>query len=223
MRLALLISLVSCVSEARLKVAFIDTGVKTAYSNTLCENIDVTGEGTNDIIGHGTNILGLLSKGIAKEDVCFISIKYFRERDTPWENHAHFFAALDKALAIENLYMVNLSLAGESSNFFEKRKLGQLLNKGVKVVVSAGNDALDLDKSCDIFPACYIQELPKLLVIGSLSPYSNIGSMITTFRQGDNQCGFGVCLTGTSQATANYSNELLKDVLNYGKSSKRSK
>ena len=88
--------------------------------------------------------------------------------------------------------------AGFNSEDF-KRSLAELHKKGVMVVVSAGNESLNL-KDWPQYPCSY--DLPNLLCVGSLysqgkvSSFSNYGPSVQIYTQGEH----GGYLKGTSFA-----------------------
>jgi hypothetical protein len=110
--------------------------------------------------------------------------------------------------------IVNYSSSGFSSNAAEAQLLHLLYNKGIKVVVAAGNESRDLDENCNVFPACYY---PYVIPVGNIGNGSNHGKIVTVVRNGNHQCYNDHCFSGTSQATALYSSELAIELSKYEK------
>ena len=115
--------------------------------------------------------------------------------------------------------LINFSGGGYDYSKREHDAINLAISRGIKVVVAAGNDGRNMDKSCTYFPAC----LPKssnLFPVGSLDndgkvlASSNRGGPVINWAPGlmqysalpGNRHG---TMSGTSQATANYSNKLL--------------
>src|SRR6266853_3204718 len=195
--------------ETRKVVAIVDTGLPSDSRITpyLCKGkqVDLTGYGMEDVDGHGTNILGLIAPAINIKTHCLAMIKY-------WHRGEESDNFLDAALNLKPV-IINLSLSGPSFIRSEKEGLLKLLAAGTKVVIAAGNDGLDLSKSCLAYPACYNFKDPNFYVVSSSdhSPNANFGGPVKLLAHGINQCGiFGTCMTGTSQATANATNWLLR-------------
>jgi subtilisin family serine protease len=210
--------------ETRKRVVVIDTGYnKTNLSNlpinTFCENglKDVTGTGPQDSIGHGTNVIGLIAKNIDTKKYCIISIKWY---DTKFKITLNVLVtrirAAIKLAEQQQPFLINLSSSGSNYDSIEQMVINRLSFKGVKIVVSAGNDGADLSKGCSVYPACYNANKINFYVVGSVDRYNNF--LITSnrfgpvnyYENGFNQCSEGICMTGTSQAAAIRSNKLIR-------------
>lgn len=193
-----------CLAEP-IKVAIIDTGFDFKYISEvpICAGLsrDFTGEGLNDFIGHGTNVTGLITKDLKKLNYCVVFIKAFSK------NQKYYLSeALEYAAKI-NADIVNLSAGGLNPDSREKRATLNLLNKKVTIVTAAGNDLLDLDKSCIYYPACYDN---RINVIGNFSKLSNYGAAVDKVIDGNNKTAFGITESGTSMSAAIFTNQLLK-------------
>jgi len=221
---ASLIALLFCSRSlgSTIKVAVIDTGIDAASSHDLCtfghKSFVNNSSPLKDTHGHGTHIAGLISKYAGKGDWCMVAIKY----------------AID--LKVD---YINISGGGFQPNDGEKALIIKALNKGIKVVVAAGNGddnhvAVNLDKDCSYFPACYDK---RILVVGNLkdtdsnpdfvtwsgeklsrAPSSNYGSYVKRWEVGTNvestlPGNRRGRMTGTSQATAIVTGKLLNKAL----------
>jgi subtilisin family serine protease len=222
--ISFLISFQVFAKETRKRIAVIDTGYnRTRLSNlpinTFCENglKDVTGTGPQDSLGHGTNIIGLIAKGMDTKKFCIVSIKWY---DTNFKVTLNVLVtrirAAIKLAEQQQPVLINLSSSGSNYDSIEQMIINRLTFKGVKIVVSAGNDGLDLSKSCLIYPACYNANKNNFYVVGSMDKYNNLLDTsnkfgpVSYYENGLNQCSEGICMTGTSQAAAIRSNKLIR-------------
>lgn len=203
--------------ESRKVVAIVDTGLpyNTAIIPYLCKGLqlDITNRGIQDYSGHGTNVMGIVAKGIDPKTHCISMVKWWHVLEEPKNS-----VQLDEDVSKYMKYLisikptlVNMSLSGKGFSAPEFNGIKTLLAMGAKVVVSAGNNGQDLSSKCDIYPACYAFKNPNYFVAGTFDAFSNKNGPVTNILQGVEQCGiFGLCLTGTSQAAANLSARLLQ-------------
>lgn len=201
--------------ETRIKIAVIDTGIniKPEMRRFLCngEHYDFTGTGIEDNNGHGTNIAGIIANRINPETHCILVMKWLDNGLTfGWNSELN---ALRKA-SEEHVKFVNYSASGESKNAEEYIEIKRLIKEKIYFITAAGNHGQNLSKKCNAYPACYGFVSPYFRVVGN-GPNekerhytSNYGLIVTDWRNGLNQEGFGVILSGTSQATAKVTSEL---------------
>lgn len=205
------------VNAKTIRIAVVDTGIYT-QSNTLklCEGLsrDFTYDLTlQDKVGHGQNIAHIISDKIQHIDHCFVIIKVFSKKNN---SLAISNEGLEYALKLK-VDVVNYSAGGEEPNETEQRIIQNMLDSGIKVVVAAGNEGNDLDVKCNYFPACID---PRLKVVGNLNSdgtrhkRSNYGKYVKTWRIGSNIIAGGLIETGTSQATAVYTADIVKELAN---------
>lgn len=216
-------------AETRKEIIVIDTGIPASVSKhkALCYGVhyDVTGEGPVDVLGHGTNIIGIISKGLNTSKYCIRSIKWFHTYSSSKSKQSKLISEYVELL--KNLpapVAINISAAGNVFLRDELELFEKLSKKKTYIVVSAGNDGKDLDKKCDIYPACYklIITSNYFRVVGSSGKpffrqrhlFSNFGSIVTDYENGAFVCAFGVCQTGTSQATAILTRKLISKEVN---------
>jgi len=103
-----------------------------------------------------------------------------------------------------------MSVAGPGFNYQEYDTLYNLLQSGTKIIVAAGNNSLDLSFTCDVFPACYFNDEPNFFVVGAKDlKMSNKKGPVNVKRPGKDRCGFGICMSGTSQAAAEFTADLI--------------
>jgi hypothetical protein len=164
--------------------------------------------------GHGSNVIGLIAEKINPKKTCIVSVKL----EIPKNRDPEIFIL--KAMEITEKMKpvgVNISMSGSVRFSSELRSFIRLLSIGTKIIVAAGNERLDLDKTgCPIYPACYLDDIKKkenrintsnFIVVGAKDTgSSNIGSVVTVVAVGKDQ-GYPK-MTGTSQATANFTGKL---------------
>jgi hypothetical protein len=196
-----------------------DTGIqKTEYSIPyLCKDghLDVTGTSLDDSEGHGTNIAGLIARGIDIKKQCITVLKFYHTVENPSGNRTLDNTLRDSWAHIRKLNSkwVNMSFSGESYIREEYLTIKQLLKNGTKVVVAAGNEKKNLSVKCEVYPACYEFNIPGFYVVGAKdTEFSNFGGPVSIIEFGGWQRGyFGPLQSGTSQAAANWTAKLIKN------------
>ena len=200
-----------------IKIAILDSGYDTKTLDfKQCDNgkldRDFTSKGLNDNAGHGNNVLHIITNGLENVDYCIINIKIINK----WadDNLLTYLQGLQYASSIEGLNVLNISLAGNGHNDIEVTLINYMLNKKVFITAAAGNQGLNLDKDCKVYPACYDN---RIITVGCLKQnkknrceLSNYGKYIKTWEVGQNVKAGGYILSGTSQATAKMTNNLIK-------------
>lgn len=206
-------------SESRIVIAIIDAGldsdlaVERGIANYLCKSGHISYVSlepfTDDHTKHGTNIAGLLVRGLDPAKYCILILRFYHRKAKDGHNILNVARALEHSRSMGASY-VNLSLNGERPSKREKKALRELLRAGAKVAVAAGNERANLDKKCVSFPACYTKLGPNYRIIGSRTgTYSNYGRIITHWEDGTNK-GYPA-MRGTSQATAIHMNKWIKE------------
>lgn len=187
-----------------IKVAVIDTGMPKVTSLPYCKegHKDFTGTGLYDTHGHGTNVASLITREAKGANFCLVSVKYYSATSDNLENMKK---AIQYAIDI-GVDVINVSGGGTEYNREEALIIQRALNKGIKVLVAAGNEGQDFSKGCNYFPACYDD---RIIAVGCMSDdytpciKSNFGGKIKHVAIGNAQAGSeGWPMTGTSQATA---------------------
>lgn len=211
-----ILSTLISMAHAKVKIAVIDSGINANNSVVLCEEPkDFTNTNTKDEYTHGTNISGIIQKNVGNVDYCQYSLKVFSYNPNAKDSITSTVNALRYALQ-KKVQIVNYSGGGSLFYREEEQAVKALLDAGVVVIAAAGNNASDLDKSCNYYPACYDK---RIIVIGSIddkgktSKFSNYGKRVNRWYNGENVEGEGVVMSGTSQATALASAEFVKIVV----------
>jgi subtilisin family serine protease len=196
-------------ASTMIKVAVIDTGIDPSYLKfiPLCQSghKDFSGEGLYDYHGHGTNVTGLIVNSAQNSNYCIVLIKAYA---TQWHKRQYITAALEYAQSI-GVNIINLSSGGSGSDEKERKIVNILLKEKVTLVFASGNNSDNLDQNCQYFPACYDN---RIYVIGSSHFSSNYGKIVDMTFNGQNRTAFGKTLSGSSQAAALFTGELLKQI-----------
>lgn len=204
--------------ETRKVIAVIDSGIQFMpnLNKILCKDLsrDFTQMGLRDVSenGHGTNVAGIIASKMNSKTHCLAIIKYFHTYKLPYgrQNPYIILNLVMNYLKILKPAYINFSSAGGSFDFNEYTTLGDLVDGGTKIVVAAGNNGVNLtEETCSVFPACYYFDSPNFYVVGADTLKSNKLGPVKYIKPGISQCGFNICLTGTSQATANMTAELI--------------
>jgi len=203
--------------QREVRIAILDTGVDMNDSDLkFCPGLsrDFTGTSLTDTHGHGTNIAYIIRHFAQERPYCLIIVKVLRvEKD-----HNNIQYLIDGLNYIANLKpdIVNASLSGEGSIKPERMAIDRILaNNHTIFVAAAGNEGYDLDKNCNIFPACYSN---KIVSVGNLgrdgqrNPSSNYGKYVKRWEMGTGILAGGYRMTGSSQASAIASGKLAQEM-----------
>lgn len=213
------------VNAKQLRVAVIDTGVDLLAIDKLCKDghqsfIDYSP--LIDTDGHGTHVAGLIQANSGEDsNYCIVSLKYYKP-DVHYKKIIKATKlAFEEAIKLK-VDVINMSGGGPSSDEDERKVVLKALDAGITIIAAAGNEATNLDKSCDYFPACYDS---RIIVVGNLredgsrSPLSNYGKYVKRWEVGTNVLstlpgydnhGYK---TGTSQAAAIVTGKFIKSRL----------
>lgn len=206
-------------------VAVIDTGFgynglgkkaklcKTGHKDFTTERAIAPGYNTidpipKDYMGHGTNIVGIIDAQVKSSNYCIVIIKYFSLNSDNLESSLN---AIKYAIEINANY-INYSSNGRTKNTAEIVVVKRFLDKGGVFVAAAGNEGVDLHK-INMYPA---MSDSRVIVVGNLglngkkATSSNYGLPVTIWETGTNIDGFGLVMTGTSQATAIVTSKMIK-------------
>ncbi len=194
----------SLIFARTLRIAVIDSGLTEVKGVKLCKEgiIDLTRTNTkSEYYKHGDNITHIISDALGDLDYCIVHIKAFSEHTN------YYFASADAfSFALNlNVDIINYSAGGLLYSKLEAKWISLALKKGIKVIVAAGNERIDLDKKCNYYPAC----IQGVALVGNIdNVYSNYGKRVTAWRNGNNIKAGGTTLSGTSQACALYTRDL---------------
>lgn len=221
-----------------IKIVVIDTGYTAPKIDdgspkpVFCKygHADFTRGGTTfgripkDDMGHGTNVVHVIARylgKVPKNSYCIVVVKYYHKNISQRDSMDADGRSWRWALSLK-ADVVNFSSAGKNYFDEEASAVRKLLDRGSKVVVSAGNDGM-LGVG---YPAA---SDPRLVVVGALKddgkrlPRSNYGPEVTRWELGDNVCGGNICMSGTSQATAVATGKIVNKLIKERKSDDRPK
>lgn len=199
-------------AETRTKIAVIDTGISKAQelNSYMCKqgSINMTGFDKQDVNGHGSHIVHIIGSRINAKKFCIVSYKVYHDKGglAIFRNTMKALKDINK----QSFKYVNISMAGEINSIFEFVELKKMTDKGIKISVAAGNEGKDLDKVCDVYPACYIKNIKSNYYVVSAkdTSNSNIGKF-TIKEKGKNVMSYGGVMSGSSQATAIWTSKLI--------------
>lgn len=207
------------------RVAVIDTGVDRVNPQ-LSDAIDIgsgqdlldpKGDGTNDTVGHGTKVAGLIA-GRPKPGTGFVGIAPestiipIRQNDGQGNGNAESLSvAIDHAVS-KGAQVINISQDTDVP-LTQDSKLGQAVKKAIDanvvVIASAGNDGLTGQKRAT-YPAAF----PGVLAVGSSdrnnerAAFSQPGSFVGIAAPGVDMVstvpGFGQCVDNGTSFSAPY-------------------
>lgn len=162
--------------------------------------------------GHGTNVVGIIQKYARDSYYCIVVIKYYDPRAMDNDNLANTIKALKYANAIGANY-INYSGGGMIFSEQEKYEVEKFLDKGGRFIAAAGNEKSDLDEK-PYYPAMYDDRIVTVGSVekdGHISKYSNYGDHVSRWEYGTNIVGFGIEMSGTSQATATATGKIINE------------
>lgn len=178
-------------------------------------NADLT-----DQIGHGTHVAHLIATKATEGGVLnqLMILKYFRIQNSAEENFKNCLKAFRYAID-HGATVINFSGGGYGTNAEEQALLAEAEQKNILIIAAAGNDHSNNDRT-PFFPAS--SHFRNILSVGSISAagipsrFSNYGSnSVSLFYFGENieslsLGGKKARMSGTSQATAQFTGELIK-------------
>lgn len=215
--------------DLREKIVIVDTGISYTpiMEKFLCKqknlHKDFTGQGLNDVVGHGTHLAHLIGKQLDFSKFCIVIIKFFHKEKIVGD----YGAAVTYAASL-NPRVINLSLNGLEESPRETMAINKALRQGTSVFVSAGNESQNLTIICNAFPACIKVSHPNFYVVsnGARTPAgiveyaesSNTEGPARYLANGQDVPSFVGYkkiqkMTGTSQATAILANKYIRQIL----------
>ncbi len=192
----------SAPKEKSVKVAVIDTGCDlTAIPGRIAEGTD---QSITDANGHGTLMAEIIASQTT-ENVKILPMKVFD--DTGVSTVGQVYSAIMSAIDFE-VDIINLSMSGEGTSQMLTTAINMATEKGIIVVVAAGNEASDVNGFMpgNIEAAITVSATDKSEVfaeysnLGSRIDYSAVGEIIKD--QGTEDTSDDEYYSGTSVASA---------------------
>ena len=151
-------------------VAVIDTGIDSNHKdlkgcvlkgyNFVNNDLD-----TNDSVGHGTHIAGIIH-GIALK-AKLLPLKYYKDTDKDWQSIENTKKAIYSAIN-KKVNIINYSSTGIGNSYSEYLALKQASDKGIIIVVAAGNNGNDIEiNGNESYPASYTN-ISNMITVGYL-------------------------------------------------------
>lgn len=181
--------------------------------NFASNNNDLT-----DNHGHGTHIAGIIRQKAENTKVKFMILKYFDPLAPEGDNLVNSVKAIRYATKMK-VDIINYSGGGDHKSLMEEQAIREAQGSGILIVAAAGNNGRNTDEE-GYYPANY--EIDNLISVGATDfqqrrlPSSNHGPRtVHTMAPGKDiystlpggKYGY---MTGTSQATAWVSGELVR-------------
>lgn len=219
--------LVTLIASANpVKIAVIDTGYTDSYNYgnvNLCPSGHrgfTKDKSIEDKNSHGSQVAKLISeqlKGVSRASWCLVIIKYYEESMGGLEAVEASERALQYLLTTDVKY-INYSSSGSSSSEVERALVKALINRGVKVFVSAGNEGLELSwlSGHERYPAMYDKRIYVIGAVdarGNRSESSNYGEVVKHYELGVNVSVGGALVSGTSFSTAIFTGKTVRQDL----------
>lgn len=201
-------------AKPRYKIAVIDTGYDPSRATTtakLCKdghwdfltqtpNINFTQE-------HGTLVTSIIAEKLQEVDYCIIVITITTNEEGIFTGEI-IAEALKKAF-ISDPTVINMSFHGGVDKSEEERlAIEEAAKRSIPLFLSAGNENINLDNNCNVYPQCYKPTGTIILVgaQGEMEPkekasYSNYGKRVDIWAPGDATGADGHVEHGTSFAT----------------------
>lgn len=172
------------------------------YTGGLSDNSRTVDPVPSDEHGHGTNIAGVIANYAGDANYCIVVLKYYNPKKEQ-DNLKFTIEAIKYATNIGAKYL-NYSGGGVERSSQEAKAIKAYLDNGGTVIAAAGNERSNIDQR-PYYPA---MEDSRIISVGSIekdgypSTFSNWGKSVKRWEYGRNISGFGVTMSGTSQATA---------------------
>lgn len=161
----LLILLFIPICQAKIEIAILDTGISKNQTKYLCPNglKSYLGDDGFDTLRHGELISGILIENLDMSKYCLVSYKVLSDKGKYFPYMRALFDVIERKPAY-----LNLSLEGDNLIPLEKDMLKELVTNGTKIYVASGNGGKNLNKECDVYPACYFPEMGmNFFVVGA--------------------------------------------------------
>lgn len=187
------------------RIAIVDTGLNNQNKYPLCNNghISFIGNGTNDEVGHGTEMTDIIDSQakLSDKEYCYVIIKALGyTKGVRGIDDSRFVDAIKAVSEMTDIDIVNISVSGRAYLPEEVKYIKSMLDRKVLIVVAAGNDGQRLEKKfCFIYPAC---DDERVFVVGRKdTTVSNYGSQVDVMMGGRYFVN-GKEIYGTSPSTA---------------------
>ncbi|CDO95607.1 unnamed protein product [Kluyveromyces dobzhanskii CBS 2104] len=195
-------------------VYVLDSGISHShpdFEGRTMRGIDTTGEGSGDLIGHGTHVAGLIGSktyGVAKKaNIVEVKVLDSMGRGTVSDIIEGLEYVVNQCVAKKRKCVINMSLGAPGTHTILDRAISAVIDEGVVVVVAGGNSGLN---ACWYSPA----KVRKAITVAALddrtdlmASFSNWGPCVDIWAPGVNIKSLSninrntLVLSGTSMAS----------------------
>ena len=168
-----------------IRVAIIDTGLTNSKGLPMCDtgHKSFVSPTLTDTMGHGTNVAHLIHRYAKGADYCMIILKFYPTKSPMLSS----IAAFKHILKLKNVDIINYSAGGKGGSVQEQNLLRKIIQSGITVVAAAGNGTKT-----------------------QRARTSNYGWPVDLWRNGEKQTAGGYTFSGSSQATAIATGQIIK-------------
>lgn len=153
-----------------------------------------------DVIGHGTMIATVISEYINPKTHCLVIYRTFAKEGGAIATKAYMHGLLDSR---DHKYEVIVIAMEDEGYYLDEIKVFKELTENSRIFIATGNDTKDLDKKCDVYPACLATQInsKNFRVVGDEKGEFNLGKLINE-REPSEYSLNGLDYKGTSVSTA---------------------
>lgn len=184
----------TAVHEPKYKIAILDTGYDSVVAGSplkLCRTGSYDYAEDKAEVGsadekHGTYVSSLIARILSDVDYCAVVFQVYG-KEGEFTTGA-LVDALNRSRKL-GVVAVNLSYRSGFFDWEEYASLRKLAEDGTMIFAAAGNENNDLNKTCNVYPACY--NIHNLITVGALTAdgdakasYSNYGTKVTRWYPG---------------------------------------
>lgn len=181
-------------NEKTLRIGIVDTGFNAGLSRG---NVKICNTGHWNIPGekfelssvhpHGTVVAQAIADVLGDSNYCLVIVTALSASRTVWIPQAVRY------LGTIGVKLINISMADSGYWYEEESALEFFSNLGGKAFIAAGNEHQDLDKVCNVYPACYTG-ISGDIVVGAtereqIADYSNYGKQVSRWYEGSIKLG----------------------------------
>lgn len=209
--------------ETRKRVVIIDSGLdyRLLTKDYMCKDIAIVSNKSDygPWSTHGTTVTSIVNLNMDKSSFCITMVI----SDESQISQGVPFYAYKVVNRLKSVYVVNMSYRWPLYNNTDYLNIKKAIEKGIRFVAAAGNESVDIGSVCMIYPACYAKLLEKernesftrqpsnqyrhfFTIVGAPEQYSNYGSIVDIYVEGDPLPDKRI--HGTSMSTALYTGYL---------------
>jgi hypothetical protein len=203
-----IIFLLSSKEPVKRRILIIDSGVNPypELKPFLCNDGHksfLIGDQSNpldDRMGHGTMIAKVISEYIDPNSNCLVIYRSFAKKGGAITTRAYMYGLIE---ANNHKYEAIVIAMEDEGYYNDEIKLFKELSQKSRIFIAAGNHTKDLDKKCDVYPACLAAQInsKNFRVVGDEKGEFNLGKLINEREPSEFSLN-GLDYKGTSVSTA---------------------